>query len=152
MSYVISIASSNILSIARLQIKIEEELPLGTKPFPLISRQIHITHVQFIEFPQERVEEQRISNERLNRFLRPQQNLIMGEARGAGAGDDFLDQGLGSAVTLAGNRDLDHCEVGGVVVLVMALLGGPPEDVEGEVRVGLGPQGVLDVLSSEARL
>lgn len=35
------------------------------------------------------------------------------------------------AVAAAGDGDLDHGEVGGVVVLVAALLGGPPENVEG---------------------
>lgn len=41
-------------------------------------------------------------------------------------------------VTLTGDGDLEHCEVGEVGVLVAALLGRPAEDVEGEVWVGLG--------------
>lgn len=43
------------------------------------------------------------------------------------------------AIALALDENLDHGEVGEVVVLVAALLGRPAEDVEGEVRVRLGP-------------
>lgn len=49
------------------------------------------------------------------------------------------------AVAPAVDEDSDHGEVGQVVVLVAALLGGPPEDVEGETRVGLCPQGLVDL-------
>lgn len=39
-----------------------------------------------------------------------------------------------------------------MVVLVVALLRRPPENVEGDVRVGLGPEGVVDVGLSEPGL
>lgn len=35
------------------------------------------------------------------------------------------------AVSPAVDKDFDHCEVGDVVVLVIALLSSPTEDVEG---------------------
>ena len=56
------------------------------------------------------------------------------------------------AVALAGDGDLDHGEVGEVVVLVVAVVGRPPEDVEGEVRVWLGPERFGDVGWGEAGL
>ena len=49
------------------------------------------------------------------------------------------------AVAAAVDEDLDHGEVSGVAVLVVALLRRPPENVEGEVRVGLGFQGLVHV-------
>ena len=43
------------------------------------------------------------------------------------------------AIASAVDEDLDHGEVGEIVVLVAALLGRPAEDVEGKIRVRLGP-------------
>lgn len=54
------------------------------------------------------------------------------------------------AVAAAVDEDLDHGEVGGVAVLVVALLGGPPENVEGEIGVRLGLEGLVDVGWAEA--
>lgn len=50
----------------------------------------------------------------------------------------------------AGGGDLDDGEVGEGGVLVVALLGGPPENVEGEIGVGLGSEGLVDVGWGEA--
>lgn len=55
------------------------------------------------------------------------------------------------AVALAHDEDLYHGKVGYVVVLVAALQSGPSEDVEGEVGIGLGPKGVLDIGGGEPR-
>lgn len=46
---------------------------------------------------------------------------------------------MGEALT--GDGDLEDGVVGEVCVLVIALLGGPAEDVQCKVDVGLGPQG-----------
>lgn len=54
------------------------------------------------------------------------------------------------AVALAEDKDFDDGEVGHVVVLVAALEGRPSEKVQGEIRVVLGPQGVVDVGLGEA--
>lgn len=54
------------------------------------------------------------------------------------------------AEALAFDGDMDDGEVGEVGVLVAALLGGPAEDVECEVRVGLGFEGGVDVGRGEA--
>lgn len=55
------------------------------------------------------------------------------------------------AVAAAGDGDLDHGEVGGVVVLVAPLLGGPPENVEGQVSVGLSSESLVHVRLGEPR-
>lgn len=53
---------------------------------------------------------------------------------------------------LGADADLDDGEVGDMVVAVASALGGPPEDVEGEVRVRLGSQGLVDVGGGEPGL
>lgn len=55
------------------------------------------------------------------------------------------------AVALAHDKDLYHGKVGNMVVLVATLQSGPSEDVEGEVGIGLGPKGVLNVGGIEPR-
>lgn len=56
------------------------------------------------------------------------------------------------AVAAAGDEVFDDEEVGFASVLVVALLRGPAEDIEGQVRVGLGLQGLGNVRGGEARL
>lgn len=55
-------------------------------------------------------------------------------------------------VAAAGDEVFDDYEVGVVGVLVVALLRGPAEDVEGEVWVGLGLEGLGHIGGGEARL
>lgn len=55
------------------------------------------------------------------------------------------------AVASAVEQDSDHGEVGGVVVLVVPLLGGPSENVEAEIRVRLGFQGLVHFERPEPR-
>lgn len=55
---------------------------------------------------------------------------------------------MGEAVAV--ESDLEDCEVGLVGVFVVALLGCPSENVDGEVWVGLGEEGLVDVVWGEA--
>lgn len=77
--------------------------------------------------------------------------VVEGEGDVAGAGDDLLNEGFGVAVAAAGDELLDEGEVGEGGVGVVSLLRGPAEDVEGEVGVGLGLQGLGHVGGGEAR-
>lgn len=52
--------------------------------------------------------------------------------------------------TLGGDGNLNHGEVGKVVVFVVAVLGSPAEDVEGEIGIGLGAEGFVDIGRAEA--
>lgn len=47
--------------------------------------------------------------------------------------------------SLTGDGDFEDGAVSEVCVLVIALLGGPVEDVQCKVHVGLGPQGCVHV-------
>lgn len=76
--------------------------------------------------------------------------VVEGEGGGAGAGEDLIDEGFGGGEALAGGGNVDDGEVGGGVVAVAALLGGPAEEVEGEVGVGLGAEGGDHVGGGEA--
>lgn len=134
--------------------------------------QVHITHGQLIKPPKQRVQQQSVGLKSGLTVIRPQHFLVNvkstvehelaaatesnhvvveRDADFAGSSEYLLDKGLRLEITLSGSEELDHGQIGVMVVPVTALLSRPAEDVEGEIGVQLGPQGRVDVAVGEAR-
>lgn len=57
------------------------------------------------------------------------QGVVKRESYRASAGKNLFQEGFSVAMTAAGDGELDHGEVGGGIVGVAALCGGPPENI-----------------------